>query len=205
MKAKSILLVVAGVGVAGWLGAMSYTAYLLGNRPEWPRPDLGYVCPLNNRGAIRYVTTEECTFAKYAPLVAWAVLATGIGISWVRARRKSGAGDIAHSAGKTSPKHSVVVAFKYGLPDLTALRDAEGKIEQAILKAGVGEYDGDEIAVDLADGSLYMYGPDADELYAAIRPVLEAVPFMKGATATLRYGGPADGARTTTIKVGIAH
>ncbi len=104
--------------------------------------------------------------------------------------------------GKAMPEHAVIVAFKYGLPDLTALREVEHGIEAAILKAGVGEYDGDEIAVSLADGFLYMYGPDADRLYAAIRPVLEAAPFMRGAVVTLRYGPNSDGVRKATATVG---
>jgi hypothetical protein len=103
------------------------------------------------------------------------------------------------------PEHAVIVAFKYGLPDLTALREVENKIEAAILLAGVGEYDGDEMAVSLADGSLYMYGPDADKLFAAIRPVLEAAPFMRGAVVTLRYGPLSDGVRETAVTVGSAN
>ena len=66
--------------------------------------------------------------------------------------------------------------------------------------ARVGEYDGDEIAVDLSDGSLYMYGPTGDALFAAVKPVLESANFMKGAVVTVRYGPP--GARQTTTTLG---
>jgi len=98
------------------------------------------------------------------------------------------------------PEHAVVVHFKYGLPDVSALRDVESKVEQAIVAAHVGEYDGDEIAVDLSDGYLYMYGPNGDGLFAAVRPVLESASFMKGAVVTVRYGPP--GARQATITIG---
>lgn len=99
-------------------------------------------------------------------------------------------------------EHAIIINFKYGLPGLSALREAEKKIESAINKAGAGEYDGDEIAVDLTDGYLYLYGPDADRLFEAIRPVLESTPFMKGAVVKLRYGPIKEGVRENTIKIG---
>ena len=43
-----------------------------------------------------------------------------------------------------------------------------------------------------SDASLYMYGPAADALFAAVRPILERSPMMKGARVTLRYGRPGD-------------
>ena len=49
------------------------------------------------------------------------------------------------------------------------------------------------MAADGSDGFLYMYGPDADRLFAAVRPVLEGADFMRGARVTLRYGPPEDG------------
>jgi hypothetical protein len=97
------------------------------------------------------------------------------------------------------PEHAVIVHFKYGLRDLSALRDVENKVEQAVRAAQVGEYDGDEIAVDLSDGSLYMYGPNGDGLFAAVRPVLESASFMRGAVVTVRYGPPGSRQDTTTL------
>ncbi|MGB8929705.1 MAG: hypothetical protein WCC48_00485 [Anaeromyxobacteraceae bacterium] len=97
------------------------------------------------------------------------------------------------------PEHAVIVHFRYGQPGLEPLRAVESRLEAALAKAGVGEFDGDEIAVNLADGSLYMYGPDADRLFAAIRPVLDATSFMCGAMVRLRYGPPADGTRETVL------
>ena len=35
-----------------------------------------------------------------------------------------------------------------------------------------------------------MSGPDADRLFAAVRPVLEGADFMRGARMTFRYGPP---------------
>ena len=99
-----------------------------------------------------------------------------------------------------SAEHAVIVEFKYGLNDLGPLREAESRLDAAIRSAGAGEYDGDEVAADLSDGSLYMYGPDADQLYAAIRSVLESAAVMRGATVHVRYGPP--GSREKVIIVG---
>jgi hypothetical protein len=50
----------------------------------------------------------------------------------------------------------------------------EKKLETAVGAAKVGEFDGNEMAVDGSDGFLYMYGPDADQLFDAVKPVLES-------------------------------
>ena len=49
-----------------------------------------------------------------------------------------------------------------------------------------GEFDGHEFG----DGSctLFMYGPDADALFAAVEPILRASPLADGAYAVKRYG-----------------
>lgn len=59
----------------------------------------------------------------------------------------------------SSAEHGVIVHFYYGSRDLTGLYALEDRLERAISAAGVGEFDGNEIAVDGSDGYLYMYGP----------------------------------------------
>lgn len=100
--------------------------------------------------------------------------------------------------------HAVIVHFinyPFG-NDLDPLFALEEELVMAIEDANVGEYDGNEIAVDGNDGTLYMYGPDADRLFEAVRPTLEACAFMKGAQVTKRYGSPEDNAEEVTITVG---
>ena len=99
-------------------------------------------------------------------------------------------------------EQAVIVRFEYGSTDLTRLFALEEQLEQAIRAAAVGEFDGNEVAADGSDGSLYMYGPDADALFAAVRPTLEATAFMSGARVTLRYGPPEDGVREAEIELG---
>ena len=91
--------------------------------------------------------------------------------------------------------HAVIVHFDYGSTNLQPLFQLEKRLETAIGEARAGELDGNEVATDGSDGYLYMYGPDADALFRAVRPVLEACPFMRGARVRVRYGPPADGVR----------
>jgi hypothetical protein len=81
------------------------------------------------------------------------------------------------------------------------LFELEEQLEKAISEAKVGEYDGNEIAVDGSDGSLYMYGPDADRLFAVVEPIIRTSSFMKGAQAKRRYGGAGSGAREAISKI----
>jgi hypothetical protein len=93
--------------------------------------------------------------------------------------------------------HSVIVTF-YGFADkfwtafsrnLDPLYDLEDQIIAALKDKSVGELDGHEIAVDGSDGCLFLFGPDADALYAAIERPLRASLVTRGGHATLRYGG----------------
>lgn len=98
-------------------------------------------------------------------------------------------------------EHAVVVQFAYGSKDLTKLFALEDELEKAIIAAGAGEFDGNEVAVDGSDGFLYMYGPSADKLFAVIKPILERTEFMRGAKAKLRYGPPQVGVQEKTLVI----
>ncbi|MBR0831111.1 hypothetical protein JQ596_36945 [Bradyrhizobium manausense] len=98
-------------------------------------------------------------------------------------------------------EHAVIIRFRYGSTNLDRLFELEGQLDAAISKAEVGEYDGNEIAVDGSDGSLYMYGPDADRLFAVVEPIIRAHSFMKGAQVRRRYGGAKSGAREITSTI----
>jgi hypothetical protein len=70
------------------------------------------------------------------------------------------------SAGKYA--EAVIVHFEYGREHWSTFFQFEKEFEDAISNAAVGEYDGNELAVDGSDGSMYMYGPDADKLFAFV-------------------------------------
>jgi hypothetical protein len=102
----------------------------------------------------------------------------------------------------STPDHAVLVYFKYGSTDLSRLFALEERLEKAIVASRVGEFDGHEIAIDGSDGVLYMYGPDADALFAVVRPVLETVGFMNGAHVKLRFGPPEEGVKEKEVVLG---
>jgi hypothetical protein len=94
------------------------------------------------------------------------------------------------------PEQSIIVTF-YNFADkfwtdemrpLDPLFELEDQIEKVLEARDVGQLDGHEIAVDGSDGFLFLYGPDADALYAVIEPVLRASTVTQGGNATLRYG-----------------
>lgn len=101
-----------------------------------------------------------------------------------------------------APDHAVLVYFAYGSTDLSRLFALEERLEAAIAAAGVGELDGNEVATDGSEGTLYTYGPNADALFAVVRPVLDATDFMRGARVRLRYGPPEDGVREVDVRMG---
>lgn len=91
-------------------------------------------------------------------------------------------------------EHAVIVDFRYGNTDLQPIFDVEKRLEAAIAAARAGELDGNEVAADGSEGTLYMYGPDGDTLFATVKPVLESCPFMRGARVRVRYGRSGEGA-----------
>lgn len=101
-----------------------------------------------------------------------------------------------------SEEHAVIVRFDYGKTDLDPLFELERRLENAINESKVGEYDGNEIAVDGSDGTLYMYGPNGDSLLSVIQPIIESIEFMNGANITVRYGPPEDGVTQREITIG---
>jgi hypothetical protein len=98
-------------------------------------------------------------------------------------------------------EHAVIVRFTYGLNDLNPLFALEDELIKAIETNGAGEFDGNELASDNSHGVIYMYGANADILFHVIKPVLQTAPFMKGATARLRYGPPEDDVKEIDVNI----
>jgi hypothetical protein len=96
-------------------------------------------------------------------------------------------------------EHAVIVRFDDGQTDLSPLFELEDQFIAAIESAEVGEFDGNEVAVDGSDGTLYMYGPDADRLFEVVRPVLASATCIRNAVATTRYGPPEDGVKEREV------
>ena len=97
-------------------------------------------------------------------------------------------------------QHAIIAHFEYAVESLDALYAVEEQLEAAINAAGVGEFDGMEIAVDLSDGSLYMYGPNAEALFAAVPPILAGAECLHNTRVTLRFGPPEDDLPEGTLR-----
>jgi hypothetical protein len=92
-------------------------------------------------------------------------------------------------------EHAVIVRFQYGEKSLDALQELERDLEIALEMTGVGTYDGNDMPANLSGGYLYMHGPNADELFRVVRPVLESGRFTQNSAVRLRYGPLQDGVR----------
>lgn len=107
---------------------------------------------------------------------------------------------IQSSSSGADSEHEIIVSFSWsGINDMQPLRELEEGLAAAVAAAQVGEYDGHELAVDGGSGVLFMYGPDADRLFTAIRPVLERCDFMRGARVSLHYGPAGAGGRVRVV------
>jgi hypothetical protein len=71
-----------------------------------------------------------------------------------------------------------------------ALRTLQDQIAQAIDEAAAGEFDGDEFGE--GECVFYMYGSEADRLFAVIEPILKLSPLTLGGYTIKRYGEASD-------------
>ncbi len=112
-------------------------------------------------------------------------------------KRQVGApGPLPAAAPEAQPVEHAVLIHITSLSDAdTGLDTIEDPIIEALERSGVGEFDGNEIGPDGA--TLYMYGPDADSLWAAIEDAVRSGPFGEGSYAVKRHGPP--GAPETRI------
>jgi hypothetical protein len=90
-------------------------------------------------------------------------------------------------------EHCVQVKFPFSGRDLAPVFALEEQLRAAIDEGSVGEFDGNEVGG--GEVVLYMYGPDADLLHAAIAPVLRASALALDGVIIRRYGAPEDGVR----------
>ena len=78
--------------------------------------------------------------------------------------------------------------FNYGFDSLDELYKLRDLLSKEIEKNELGDYDGHEIATDLSDGFMYMYGPSAQAIYDCIKPILDSTEFLRDGSATLILG-----------------
>lgn len=100
------------------------------------------------------------------------------------------------SIAKKSPEQGVLIHLKLSdqkfgkTAEMTSIHALEARLAEVIKDKRLGELDGDEFGE--GECTLYLYGPNADALFAAIEPLLRSSPLTKGGWATKRYGDAAD-------------
>lgn len=79
----------------------------------------------------------------------------------------------------------------FGTPaERQELMSFEPRIEEAIKAAGAGVFDGDEFGA--GECVWYMYGPDADTLFAAVEPIIREASTRPGGFVIKRRAAPGD-------------
>ena len=106
------------------------------------------------------------------------------------------------NAAKDGPsEQEVEVHFAYGSTNFQYVYSLGDEIQTAVAEAKVGEYDGHALPADGSEGRYFVNGPDAEAIFRAIAPVLEASPLMRGATVTLHFGPRRRGTPKRVIKL----
>ena len=105
------------------------------------------------------------------------------------------------SAGGSPSTQEVSVHFAYGSTNFQILYALQDQLESALLESKLGEFDGHDLATDGSDGTLFFSGPDAETIFATLRPILETAQFMRGATVTLRLGPKGFGTAKRVIEL----
>ncbi len=98
-----------------------------------------------------------------------------------------------HGADQRGPDQAVLVYLDgTGLPDEVYERcdvaTIEDMLAEALAREGTGEFDGNEFGP--GEVTLFMYGEDAERLFATVGPVLRSYPLCQGARVVIRHGGP---------------
>lgn len=79
--------------------------------------------------------------------------------------------------------------------DVSSLEDL---MTERIESSGAGELDGHETGPEIA--TIYLYGRDAEALFAAVEPVLSNFPLCQKVKVSIRRGGPGSPAREVVIE-----
>jgi hypothetical protein len=88
-----------------------------------------------------------------------------------------------------------------GLPDQVYqaydVATLEDRLREVIGRDRLGEFDGNEFGP--GEVTLFMYGSDAERLFAGIEPILRGYPLCQHARVIIRRGGP--GASEREIRI----
>jgi hypothetical protein len=106
------------------------------------------------------------------------------------------------SVSGSAPQEAVLVHLDgSSLPDAVYeqhdLATLEDQLAEVISRGRLGEFDGNEVGP--AETTLFMYGPDAERLFAGIEQTLRSYPLCQNARVVIRRGAP--GAAEREVRV----
>lgn len=90
-------------------------------------------------------------------------------------------------------EQAVIVHFLFddGTIDLEELYQLEEELEN-LLDKRIGLCDGHEVGGEPAEGTIFLYGPDARRLFETVAPALRRASFMRRPIVILRFGPAED-------------
>lgn len=106
---------------------------------------------------------------------------------------------------KKPPEHAVIVRVPLSdgvngtQEEIDHLLNLEEELEAAIAECDAGEFDGNDFGQ--GDFTYYMYGPDAERLFAAVEPILRRDRRTRAGQAVIRFGPP--GSAQREVKLGM--
>ena len=98
-------------------------------------------------------------------------------------------------------EHAVLINFNFDVEKLAEVHDIEEALGAAVESAGVGMCDGHDLAVGGGPSVIYLYGANADALFAEIEHILVASPILVGALIEKRFGPPEDSTRSEYVEI----
>ena len=88
----------------------------------------------------------------------------------------------------------LVIYFKHGIRDITPYSEFIERVRSSLLENGLGEYLGDDMAIDGGDAEGIFSCTNAATLFNHLRTDLCQLPFMRGAKITFVFGSIDTGA-----------
>ncbi|MBU2709157.1 hypothetical protein KCM76_24390 [Zooshikella marina] len=82
----------------------------------------------------------------------------------------------------------LTIYFKHGIQDIVPYTDFIMKIKAELHSNGLGQYLGDDMAIDGVDAEVVFSCVSANELFEYIKVDLANLPFMQGAKITFTFG-----------------
>jgi hypothetical protein len=96
--------------------------------------------------------------------------------------------DMTGGSEPVAEEHAVILHFVPATDLSTDVYELEDELNEVLTSDGLGDVDGNEIALDGSEVLIYAYGADADAMFEAMRPVLRRLGAPRDSYAIKRYG-----------------